>query len=497
MTSPTVALPRQHLARLDLVSSRPSVRDVAVPRTRAVATKAALVAADGIAVAAAMILATLLRSLAGRVSLPADDLRLDGLAVLSLPVWLALFAHYRLYAARCVASRLEEFKRVVHAVMASVAVIVAVSYLTEVFVPRGWLLATFLLSIALVTLEREVARRWFIRARRTGRLIRRVIIVGANAEARAMASMLTDHPSLGYAVLGFVDDDAPIGRDVGGIRVRGRIDDVLDVTRAVGATGVIVATTAVGAEDSNRLARRLTDQGIHVELSSSLRDIASERLTVQPLGRCAVVYVEPVRRAGWRAVAKRSFDVFVSGSALVACSPLLLAVAVAVKLDSRGTALFRQERVGQGGRRFPVLKFRTMFAESDAQVVHLADRNEADGPLFKMRNDPRVTRVGRVLRKLSIDELPQLWNVVRGDMSLVGPRPALAREMRHWSAELHNRLTVKPGITGMWQVSGRSDSSFDEYVRWDLYYVDNWSLLTDIAIVAKTVPTVLFGRGAY
>ena len=114
-----------------------------------------------------------------------------------------------------------------------------------------------------------------------------------------------------------------------------------------------------------------------------------------------------------------------------------------------------------------------------------------------MRNDPRVTRVGRVLRKLSIDELPQLWNVVRGDMSLVGPRPALAREMRHWSAELHNRLTVKPGITGMWQVSGRSDSSFDEYVRWDLYYVDNWSLLTDIAIVAKTVPTVLFGRGAY
>jgi exopolysaccharide biosynthesis polyprenyl glycosylphosphotransferase len=217
---------------------------------------------------------------------------------------------------------------------------------------------------------------------------------------------------------------------------------------------------------------------------------------VRPLGRFPVVYVEPVTRGGWRAAAKRAFDLVIAGVALIVAAPVLAVAAVVIKLDSRGPVLFRQVRVGQDSQPFPVLKLRTMVVDAEERLAELADANEADGPLFKMADDPRVTRVGRFLRASSIDELPQLWNVTRGHMSLVGPRPALPHETEEWDALLAQRLRVKPGITGMWQVSGRSDTSFEDYTRLDLYYVDNWSLATDLAILAKTVPVVLLRSGA-
>ena len=171
--------------------------------------------------------------------------------------------------------------------------------------------------------------------------------------------------------------------------------------------------------------------------------------------------------------------------------------AIAVKLDSKGPVLFKQVRVGRDGQPFEIYKLRSMVTDAEARLAELQAQNEADGPLFKMRDDPRITRVGRILRKLSIDELPQLINVMRNDMSMVGPRPALPHEVDAWGPDLHGRLRVQPGITGMWQVSGRSDASFESYERLDLYYVDNWSLATDLAIVAKTIPTVLLRRGAF
>jgi exopolysaccharide biosynthesis polyprenyl glycosylphosphotransferase len=219
-------------------------------------------------------------------------------------------------------------------------------------------------------------------------------------------------------------------------------------------------------------------------------------MTVRPLGRHPVVYLEPSQRLGWRAVAKRSFDVVVAATGLVLVAPLMAVAAVAIKITSPGPVLFRQERVGRSGRPFQVLKLRTMVVDAEDRLDEVLDRNESDGPLFKLRDDPRITSAGRWLRKLSIDELPQLWNVVRGDMSLVGPRPALPREVAEWDDELFERLRVRPGITGMWQVSGRSDTGFAEYQRLDLFYVDNWSILIDIGILARTVPTVLSGRGA-
>ncbi len=362
-------------------------------------------------------------------------------------------------------------------------------------VSRGWLLLTFLVSVPLLGLERELVRRAFERLRQQGRLRRSVLIVGANTEGLAICDMLLDERSHGYDVVGFLDGV----RDVGGavcrdVPVVGRIENTVQIARASGVGNVIIATTAVDATRSNALVRKLTDMGIHVELSSSLADIAAGRLTVRPLGRFPVLYVEPVQRHGWRVAAKRGFDLLVSTITVVVLAPLLALLAIAIKLDSKGPVLFKQERVGKDGRRFMVWKYRTMVVDAEAQLEALRHLNEAEGPLFKMVHDPRVTRVGRVLRALSLDELPQLGNVLRGEMSLVGPRPALAREMEEWSTDLHERLRVKPGLTGMWQVSGRSDASFEEYVRLDLYYVDNWSLWTDLAIVAKTVPTVLFLR---
>ena len=203
-----------------------------------------------------------------------------------------------------------------------------------------------------------------------------------------------------------------------------------------------------------------------------------------------------MQRDGWRKVAKRTFDLTLAALGSILTAPVLAAAAIAIKLDSPGPIVFRQVRVGRNGRPFRVYKLRTMVVDAEARRDELLEANEADGPLFKMENDPRVTKVGAFLRKASIDEIPQLWNVVKGEMSLVGPRPALPHETEAWDPLLTQRLRVTPGITGMWQVNGRSDTSFEDYTRLDLYYVDNWSLLIDLAILGKTLPVVLAQRGA-
>jgi exopolysaccharide biosynthesis polyprenyl glycosylphosphotransferase len=281
------------------------------------------------------------------------------------------------------------------------------------------------------------------------------------------------------------------------VRVLGSWRDAPEIVQSLGATGVIIATSAIDTPVANRLARELIEIGCHVELTSGLVDISADRLLARPLGRRAVMYIEPVRRLGWRAVAKRTFDIIIATGLLVFASPVLAIAALLIKLDSNGPVFFSQVRVGKDGKLFRVRKLRTMVNDAEQQLELLRDRSDIDGPLFKMRDDPRVTRVGKVLRKASIDELPQLLNVLVGEMSIVGPRPALPSEALEWTDDLRSRLRVKPGITGMWQVNGRSTASFDDYVRHDLYYVDNWSLLTDLAILAKTVPVVLFRKGAY
>ena len=482
----------------------PNLPPVAVPAPVGVRpmpvwlTKAYVVAADIAAIALTLTLAYNLRTaLPGNAPIEGASSQHFRLALLSTPLWIGCFAYYRLYTVRFLTTRIEEFRRLTHAVGAGVLGTAVIGFMLRWYVARGWLVLSFVFALPVLAAEREVVRRSFARLRKAGRMRRPTLVVGANAEGAAICRMLRHDRRFGHEVLGVLDCDAPLGTEVYDDRVVvGTVDEALPVALQFGATSVIVATTAVDSDRTNVLVRQLTDAGIHVELSSALADIAAGRLTVRPLGRFPVLYVEPVHRRGWRPAAKRIFDVVASAGALLLLSPLWLILAILVKLDSRGPTLFRQERVGKDGLRFNVHKFRTMVVDAEARLPQIAHLNEGDGPLFKMANDPRVTRIGRALRKLSLDEIPQLWNVLRGEMSLVGPRPALAKEMEAWTPALFDRLRVRPGLTGMWQVSGRSNASFEEYVRLDLYYVDNWSLLTDIAIVAKTVPTVLLRQGA-
>lgn len=488
LTAPSLRGVDQLFERAAAVRARPGFARLA---------RMLVLAVDVASVAAAMAAVHRLRPFLPTES-TAEGMAYARTCIVALPVWAFLFGRYRLYHSRHTAGRRDEAGRIVHAVGASVLATTVVAYALDQTVPRSWLVALFVLGSVAVLLEREVVRHAFNVLRRRGHCLRPVVIAGTGDEAFSLASMLVEQPELGYRVVGLLGDadnlDPRLVEFGPVIDVRAK---PADQVRLTGATGVIVATTDVDLATSNRLTRALTDAGLHVELSSSLKDIDAHRLSVRPLGRFPVVYVEPVRRTGWPQVAKRTFDVALSAVLLVVTTPVLLAAAVAVKVTSPGPVLFRQERVGRRGRRFHVLKLRTMVVDAEERLVDLSLANEADGPLFKIRHDPRVTRVGHVLRKLSLDELPQLVNVLKGEMSLVGPRPALPSEVTQWEPELFERLRVAPGITGMWQVRGRSDSSFSQYQRWDLYYVDNWSIAHDIAILLRTLPVVLSQKGAY
>jgi exopolysaccharide biosynthesis polyprenyl glycosylphosphotransferase len=471
-------------------AARPHPRSARMARIAVMTADAATAAG---AMAGAFVLSRAL-GLSGTVS--ADGYFRVGAA--SLPAWLLVFERYHLYNARHVAGRRDEVSRLVHAIGVSVVLTALVAYALNTFVARSWLMLLLAVAGVAMLAEREVVRAGFSAARRRGHLLRPVAVAGTGDEAVALATMFSEHPDLGYRVVALIGD---------GEHVDPRLDAVGPVldpraklpeqVRMVGAGGVVVATTDIDLDTANRLIRSLTEAGIHVEMSSSLRDIDASRLSVRPLGRFPVVYVEPVRRTGWRAVAKRAFDLVVASVAIVLSAPVWLVIAVSVKASSHGPVLFKQERVGRRGRRFRVYKFRTMVNDAERMLIDLRAANEADGPLFKLKADPRVTAVGRVLRKLSLDELPQLLNVVKGEMSLVGPRPALPGEVTQWGPELFERLRVQPGITGMWQVNGRSNASFEQYQRWDLFYVDNWNLWRDVAILAKTIPVVLSQKGAY
>ena len=392
------------------------------------------------------------------------------------------------------ALRRDEYARLIRAVAIGLAATIVIGFMFGFYVPQ-WLLLVLVTGSLLLIVNREIARRIFHRLRVGGHMVRRAVVVGGNGEAEELSTMLMASKELGYEVVGGVDvSSASTGHQTPWATVLAQVQQMVADTDA---GNVIVAMSASDLDTTGRLIRRLTDSGIHVEMCMPLRDIDVTRLRLRPLGRFPVLYVEPVERQGLRPAAKRIFDVVVASLSLLVVLPLLAIAAIAIKLDSRGPVIFRQTRVGRDGAEFEVLKLRSMTADAEDRLADLIDLNEADGPVFKLREDPRVTRVGKYLRKFSIDELPQLWNVVRGEMSLVGPRPALPAEMEAWTADLYERLRVRPGITGMWQVNGRTDSSADDYLRLDLYYVDNWSFFMDMVILAKTLPAVVSSHGAY
>ena len=310
----------------------------------------------------------------------------------------------------------------------------------------------------------------------------------------------------GYRVVGACLVDAPhdsVGSlDTGSraIPLYGDIDDVLPALDASGADTVVITNTdELPGPRVRALSWQLTPGKQHLVVAPNLVDVAGPRLRMRPLTGLSLLHVETPRFSNGQRVLKRSMDMLVSGLGLLALAPLLCTVALLIRLDSPGPALFRQTRVGYHGREFTMYKFRSMSTDAETQLVKLraAAHDAGNDILFKLRHDPRVTRIGGFMRRFSIDELPQLINVFRGDMSLVGPRPPLPREVAHYDQHVHRRFLVKPGITGLWQVSGRSNLTWTETVRLDLYYVENWSLAEDMLILGKTAKAVIAARGAY
>ena len=417
------------------------------------------------------------------------------LVAASIPGFAFGAAFNKLYKARANERRIEEAHNVFKTVGVGMSMLLLISVAVQYTqLSRLWVVLLGLSITSSMLIERRLIRSWFARMRRDGLLKRRIVIVGTDAHAIGMMHAYERNPSLGYEVVGFAGEDDLGAR--GGVEVLGPIEDLADLLEEHRAIGVVVSLASVASDEVNRLTRRLTDDGYHVALSSSLRDIDVTRLRPQSLDGRTMIYVEPVVRNGWQTSAKRAFDIGLALTIMTLTLPVQIISALAIALTSRGPVFFRQIRVGRDGELFEVLKYRTMYLDAEERKAGLMKFNEMDGPLFKISNDPRITKVGRVLRKLSIDELPQLVCVLIGSMSMVGPRPALPSEFEEWDDDVRDRLRVLPGLTGMWQVSGRSDASFETYKRMDLYYVDNWSLLHDLKICARTVGVVLTCRGA-
>ena len=343
---------------------------------------------------------------------------------------------------------------------------------------------------ALLVITRAFVAGWFRRRRARGIGVRRVVLVGTNAEADEMAELLQSRPDLGYQLVGCAGPPPPSTGSLETITWLGPAEDAAERAVALGASGLVVAVTALERPDLQRLVTRALGAHLHVQMSSGIGLLGHRRLVRTPVGHDPWCYIEANTRGHFQDLEKRALDLAITLPLLVVALPVLGLAAIAIKLDDGGPVLFRQVRVGRDGGLFRCLKLRTMTVDAELLLDGVKTANQRSGPLFKVSSDPRVTRVGRALRASSLDELPQLINVVRGEMSLVGPRPALPEEASQFDDDLRARVQVPPGITGLWQVEARDNPSFHAYRHLDLFYIENRSLVLDLTIIAMTVPTV-------
>jgi exopolysaccharide biosynthesis polyprenyl glycosylphosphotransferase len=411
--------------------------------------------------------------------------------------WPGVLATLGVYRPAVLAEGVDELARVVEAGLILFAAIAAAHLLLDTNLPGRLAALTVAFLIVAALLVRLVADTVVRHARHHDRWRHRAVVYGSAGEAALLAEQFAHRPALGVQVVGTCVTDQPgaSGPHPGGNGDRAFGNVALDTMSARGADMLAVAGGTSPAEVRS-LAWALEGTGAELVIAPAVPDLAQQRVVVEPMGGVVLLRVEQCRQRRGRLLIKGTVDRVVAVLLLVMLAPVFVAAAVAVKLSSPGPVLFRQPRIGQYGRTFEFFKFRTMVTGADAWLEELADRNEGDGLLFKLHEDPRVTDVGRFLRRTSVDELPQLWNVVRGDMSLVGPRP-LPLGSDVFVGDERRRLRVKPGITGLSQINGRSDLSWERTVALDMHYVDHWSLLLDNAILLKTPVTVLRGRGAY
>ena len=478
-------------------ASRPDLATDRAPLRRRGGRRIALrVVADAVAVSTALFTASIVRFelMAGA---PAAGVDYTAVVVVSTPVWLMLFWLYGLYEPRQVLGPVNEFKQVFHGVVAGTVVIFIADSVLKLDLARGWALLAMGGGLVFVGGERLAVRKVLHFLRRRGGDPTRAIVVGTNHEAETVARMLGREGWLGYRILGFVDDGPDVPESVADHPVLGNTSDLRALIADKRATLVLIAATALDARQINRLLWDLQDEGVDIQVTAGTIDVLASRMIVQSVAGVPLLYVRKTGMDRVQRTIKRTIDVIGSVLGLAVLSPLLLAIGLWIKRDSPGPAFFKQVRVGRDGRHFTCLKFRTMVQDAEERRAELEHLSEGPGLLFKLKEDPRVTKAGRALRRYSIDELPQLWNVLRGDMSLVGPRPPIPSEVEQYDDWVRNRLRVKPGMTGLWQVSGRTETTFEDYVRYDLFYIQNWSLALDAWVLWRTLRAVLTAEGAH
>ncbi|MFB4311128.1 sugar transferase [Actinomadura sp. GTD37] len=422
-----------------------------------------------------------------------------------LPVlWSATLMMCRAYQPRYIGVGYEEFHRVIRAGFILTASVAIVAYATKTEVARGYVVMALPLGTFLALVARYRLRKWLHKKRWNGHCMRRVVAVGHRTSVADLIRELRKKRYHGMDIAAVClppalasGDDAVA--EVEGVPVLGDFfQAAAAVADRIGADSVaVLACPEMDGVALRRLAWQIERNDVELVVAPALMDVTGPRISIRPVAGLPLLHVEHPELDGGRKLFKGLFDRTAALGGLLALSPLLVIVAFLIKVTSAGPVMFRQTRVGRGGREFTVLKFRTMVADAEARKVELVQHNENDGVLFKIREDPRITRVGRWLRRYSLDELPQLINVARGEMSLVGPRPPLPEEVAQYGGDVYRRLVVKPGLTGLWQVSGRSDLSWEESVRLDLRYVENWTLALDLQIMWKTWSAVLKGSGAY
>ena len=446
-----------------------------------------LVASDALCIVVALGASYLLRF--GFFPLPTDWI----IAAVASPfIWVAVFHGFKLHSPQHL-SNWEEFSRTISACSVGIVVVVLTSYWSKSSFSRAWVGLTWLFVVILELLVRRAWRWYEARLRGRGKLSFRTLIVGTNREAAQLAYELEDQ-SRGYLPVGSISVN-------GGSSVEGRVPVVADLDGLADAINryqvdcLFVASNALDMTGMTRVAQIARQKGAEVRVAANLPEMLVPRLSVQSIGSFMALSVRPVQLSGMQAVLKRAFDLLVAVPGLLLVGPFLFLIGVAIKLESEGPMFFSQDRVTKNGRVFRMVKFRTMYKDADLMVDDLGV--DLTTPFFKLEQDPRLTRAGRVLRRLSLDELPQLWNVVKGDMSLVGPRPLPVDQVEENKDLLSPRLEVQAGMTGWWQVQGRSDLDLRESLRLDIFYIENWSLGLDLYIVLKTAGVVLRKRGAY
>ena len=459
---------------------------------------------DAIAIAVAVAVAYVVRFDADGNAKVGGDFSPSYLAVsIALMIaWIGALAIGRTYDHRVLGTGPSEYHRIWSTSWRLGAIVAVIAYMLRMEIGRGYLGFAFPLGLALLFIGRYTWRQWLHRKRSAGGFASRVLVVGHLTKAHRLVTELSAASNIGFEVVGVCSPESDsLGRlKELGVDVLGTMDEAAAVALRKKADVVaVVGADSMTTEAMRQLGWDLEGSGIDLALTMAIRDVAGPRVTMQPVNGLPLVYVDEPRFSGPKYILKSGIDWLLALAILTIISPLLIAIAVTVKTTSKGPIFYRQERIGVGGKTFKMMKFRSMVADAHSRLDEAlaAEGIESVGLFYKPKNDVRVTGVGRVLRRFSLDELPQLFNVLRGEMSLVGPRPQIDREVAQYDRTAHRRLMVKPGLTGLWQISGRSELSAEEGIRMDVFYVENWTLVGDLLILARTAKAMVAGEGAY